>query len=108
MATAAVDRAQQYVDDVVVSTTDAAGVIGKIGFDFGFRALSVLVVNNKADTVYVSFDTTSGSTGGFALAAAKRLLVHAPLGGFSLASTTTSTGDSVAVFAVQGMAWLTS
>ena len=95
-------RANQYNAEVVVSTTDAAGTIGKIGFDPGFLATTVAIWNDKASAVYLSLNSTTGSTGGARLAAGESVTVSVPTGGFALASTTTSTGDTVRVLAVGG------
>ena len=96
------DRIPQYFGQAVVSTTCSAGNIGALGLDFGIRASSILIENAKASIVYLSFDTTTGSTGGYPLAAGKRMdLTGAPIGGMALASTATSTGDFVNIFAVQ-------
>lgn len=94
--------ADQYNDEQVVSTTNAAGTIGKIGFDFGLRATSVTVWNDKASDVYVSLSSTVGSTGGFRLKANENITLQVLIGGMSLASTTTSTGDVCRVLAVRG------
>lgn len=93
--------ADQYNDEVVVSTTDAAGVIGKIGVDFGFRATSFALWNDKATDVYVSANSTTGSTGGFRLKAGETFTYQALVGGLALASTTTSTGDKVRVLGLR-------
>jgi len=100
MATAYVQRPHQFYAEEVVSTTDAAGTIGKIGFDPGFLDTAVILYNDKADVVYAHFGSTVGSTGGFRLAAGGVLAVSVRTGGFSLASTTTSTGTTVRVLAL--------
>ena len=103
MPTAYQERANQYNAEPVVSTTDAAGAIGKIGFDFGFLATSVAFWNDKADDVYVSLDSTAGSTGGARLKAGENVsFIQCRIGGCSLASTTTSTGTTVRVMATGG------
>jgi len=102
MATASVLRTSQFYSEPVVSTTDAAGVIGKIGFDFGFLASSVAFFNDKLEPVYISLDSTTGSTGGFKLAAGASISFSARAGGASLASTTTSTGTIVRTLALGG------
>lgn len=85
----------------VVSTTDAAGTIGVVGIDFGFAATSVSIFNDKASTIYVSLNSTAGSTGGHKMLAGESLSFTLRLGSLSLASTTTSTGDFVRVLAVR-------
>ena len=102
MPTAYQERANQFNDEQVVSTTDAAGTIGRIGFDFGFLAISVAFWNDKSTDVYVSLDSTTGSTGGHRLKAAEQVAFQGRLGGCALASTTTSTGDVVRVLAIGG------
>lgn len=102
MPTAYQERANQYSSEVCVSTTDAAGTIGKIGFDFGFLATSVAFWNDKADDVYISLDSTAGSTGGARLKAGENVAFQQRLGGCALASTTTSTGTIVRVLATGG------
>ncbi len=102
MATAYILRANQYFAEEYVSTTDAAGTIGRIGFDPGFLATSVAIWNDKASAVYLSLDSTTGSTGGARLAAGESVVLSVPTGGFALASTTTSTGDKVRVLAIGG------
>ena len=101
MATVAQERADQFVSESVVSTTDAAGTIGTIGFDFGFRATSLSFFNDKASDVYLSLDSTTGSTGGHRLKAGESISFTFLSGGAALASTATSTGDKVRVFAVR-------
>lgn len=93
--------ADQYSAEEVVSTTDAAGTIGKIGFDFGFRATSVVIWNDKNTDVYVNLNSTAGSTGGYRLKAGENIAHQLLIGALSLASTTTSTGDKVRVLAVR-------
>lgn len=100
MATGSILRANQYYEEAVVSTTDAAGTIGKIGFDFGFIAGSVAFFNDKATPVYVNMDSTAGSTGGFALPAGASVSFTVRTGAASLASTATSTGTTVRVIAL--------
>lgn len=95
-------RPDQYSAEEVVSTTDAAGVIGKIGFDFGFRAGSVAVWNDKATAIYLSLDSTTGSTGGFKLKAGESVAFNVFTGMAAFASTTTSTGDFVRLLALRG------
>lgn len=101
MATAALERADQFAGDVVVSTTDAAGTIGKIGFDFGFRATYLRIWNDKATDVYVNLDSTTGSTGGFRLRACSDFMHNLLIGGCALASTATSTADKVRLVALR-------
>ena len=101
MSTTAQERAQQYIAEEVVSTTDAAGTIGKIGFDFGLLATSVAFWNDKASTVYLSLDSTTGSTGGFPLKQGENVSFAIRSGGCALASTTTSTTDKVRLLAVR-------
>ena len=95
------ERAGQYASEHQVSTTDAAGTIGAIGFDFGLLATSVAFWNDKASAVYVSLDSTAGSTGGFKLKAGENVSFGIRSGGCALASTTTSTGDFVRLLAVR-------
>lgn len=83
---------------IVVSTTDAAGTIGTAGLDFAFDAGQVIVLNDKASTIYLSLDSTAGSTGGHAIKAGEsRSFAGIRCGRMSLASTSTSTGDFVRV-----------
>ena len=97
-----IERADQYVsNEIVVSTTDVAGTIGKIGFDFGILATTVAIYNDKAGAVYVSLDSTAGSTGGFQLKAGENVTIGVRLGSLSLASTTTTTGDFVRLWAIR-------
>lgn len=102
MPTTYLERADQYTAEPTVSTTDAAGTIGKIGFDFGLLANSVALWNDKATAVYVSLDSTTGSTGGFRLKAGENISVAIKVGGMALASTATSTSDVVRILAVRG------
>lgn len=95
-------RPDMYGSDHVVSTTDAAGTIGRIAFDFGFRANKVHLFNDKATDVYLSFQSTAGDTGGFRVRACSNLTFDFLVGGLSVASTTTSTGDKVRVLATRG------
>jgi hypothetical protein len=95
-----IQRANQYYEEAVVSTTDAAGTIGRIGFDFGFITSAVIFINDKADSVYVTLNSTVGSTGGVKLNTTEQLSFTAQTGGAALASTTTSTGTTVRVIAV--------
>jgi hypothetical protein len=95
-----IERMNQYAADVVVSTTDAAGVIGRVGFDFGFLATAFAIYNDKATAVYLSLDSTTGSTGGFKVLAGGSYSFAVRTGGAALASTTTSTGDSCRVLAL--------
>lgn len=94
-------RADQYSAEQVVSTTDAAGTIGKIGFDFGFRATSVAFWNDKSSDVYISLNSTAGSTDGFRLKAGESVSFAVLTGGASIASTATSTGDKVRTLALR-------
>ena len=93
----AASRPDQYVTEVTVSTTDAAGTIGKIGVDFGFVANQVAFANDKASTVYLNLDSSAGSTGGWPIKSNETFSLDVVTGGCSLASTTTSTGDKVRV-----------
>ena len=93
--------AQQYATPLSVSTTDAAGTIGKIGIDFGFVATSVAIWNDKATDVYLSLDSTTGSTGGHRVKASENVSFAYLASGCALASTATSTGDFVRVLAVR-------
>ena len=94
----------QFVNNgVVVSTTDAAGTIGTAGLDFTFDASHLFLVNDKATSVYVSLDSTSGSTGGLEVKTTSGLqLDNLRIGRMSLASTSTSTGTFVRVAAWGG------
>ncbi len=93
--------ADQSVNTVVVSTTAAAGTIGTIGLDFGFVATSLTVLNDKTSTVYLSLNSTAGSTGGHPIKAGETITLNLKIAGCSFASTTTSTGDTARVLAVR-------
>lgn len=98
---ATIFRADQFFSEAHVSTSCEAGEIGKLGFEFGFKATAVSLYNDKASDVYVSLDSTTGSTGGFRLKAGENVAFTLPIGGCSVASTATSTGDKVRVLAVR-------
>jgi hypothetical protein len=88
-------RPDQSFSEAVVSTCSADG---KLGIDFGFDANQLVLLNDKATDVYVSLDSTVGSTDGYRLKAAETLsLSNVKVGRMSLASTSTSTGDNVRV-----------
>ena len=101
MARTYLELADQYVAEESVSTPDIAGTIGKIGFDFGILATSVAFWNDKASAVYLSLNSTTGSTGGFKLKAGENVSFGVRLGGCAMASTATSTGDFVRLLAVR-------
>lgn len=91
-------KPNQYNSEDVVSTSDAAG---KVVHDFQFDAQHVAVFNDKATDVYVSFSSTSGSTGGHKVKAGEQQAYSGIRAGlFTLASTSTSTGDKVRVLAL--------
>lgn len=91
-------KPEQFASEVVVSTTDAAGTIGTAGLDFTFDAGQLLVINDKASDVYMSLDSTSGSTGGHRIKSGEsRSFAGIRCGRMSFASTSTSTGDKVRV-----------
>ena len=83
--------------NAVTTSTDSA-------FDFGFVANYVRVVNDKAARIYVQFSTGSsgyGTTGGVRTCAAEAWDVTGiAVSGVALASTTTTTGTTVSVYAL--------
>ena len=88
---------EQFSTEVVISTSDG---LGKIGIDFGFDANQIIVLNDKASPVYMSLNSTSGSTGGHQIKAGEsRSFSQMLLGRMSFASTSTSSGDVVRVAA---------
>lgn len=91
----AADRPQQYFSEQYIATSS----VGKVGIDFGFVANQVVFVNDKAATVYVSLDSSAGSTGGYVLKASETLSLQGLAGGASLATTATSTTDTTRVAA---------
>lgn len=93
-------RVDQYNAELVVSTTDAAGTIGKVGVDFGFLTSSVLVINDKTTDIFASFNSSGGSTGGHRIKSGEATTFTVQTGLMSFASTTTSTGDVVRVVGV--------
>ena len=91
-------KPDQFATEVVVSTTAAAGTIGTAGIDFTFDAGQLLVINDKTTSVYMSLDSSSGSTGGHQIKPNEsRSFAGIRCGKMSLASTSTSTGDFVRV-----------
>lgn len=92
----------QSLTDVVVSTTDVAGVIGTAGLDFSFDATELRIINNKLETVYVNLNSTAGSTSGYPVLTTSSLTFSRgspSVMKMSLASTSTSTGTTVRVAA---------
>lgn len=89
--------ANQYaVDDTVSSTSGSATA----GYAFGFVATSLRLANDKATPVYVSLNSTAGSTGGYRTCSGESWAISGvATGGIGLASTTTSTGTTVRVAA---------
>lgn len=75
-------------------------VSGAVGVDLGFQARSLRLLNDKATPVYVSLNSTAGSTAGHRTCGGETLsLDGVAFGGYGLASTTTSTGTIVRVSA---------
>ena len=93
----AADRPTQYFSQPYIATSS----IGTAGLDFGFVANQVVLLNDKACTVYLRFDSTSSaaSTGGYPLKAGETLSLQGRMGGVVLATTATSTADTVRVAA---------
>lgn len=84
--------------DQFAHNTIAVCSTGAVGLDFAFDAGQLLVLNDKASSVYMSLDSTSGSTGGHELKAGEsRSFAGIRIGRMSFASTSTSTGDFVRV-----------
>ena len=97
---AVANKASQYNDQHVVSASDGAGTIG---IDFGFNARQLVIANDKAGSVYVTFTGSSGSTGGHEIKANESLsLTGLFLSAMGIASTTTTTADKVRVLAIGG------
>ena len=96
------ERADQYATPESVATTDIAGTIGKVGIDFGILANSCAFWNDKTTSVYLSLNSTTGSTGGFEIKAGENLSLTVRIGACALASTATSTGTFVRILAVRG------
>ena len=93
----AADRPNQYLSQPYIATSS----IGTAGLDFGFVANQVVLLNDKACTVYLRFDSTStaGSTDGYPLKTTETLSLAGRIGGVMLATTATSTTDTVRVAA---------
>jgi len=91
----AADRPNQYVAEPHVATSS----VGKVGIDFGFVANQIVVLNDKVATVYLSLDSTSGSTAGHKMLNNDTFTIDGNIGGLSLATTATSTADTVRVSA---------
>lgn len=90
-----VTKPDQFATEVAVATSAPPG---KVGLDFGFDANQLVVLNDKAADVYLSLDSTAGSTDGLRVKASETIsLSSLKLGAMSLATTTTTTGDLVRV-----------
>lgn len=90
--------ASQYATESTVSSTSGTAAVGVA---FGFMAQTVLVYNDKAVPVYVSLNSTAGSTGGHRTCAGELLSVAGIMSeALGLASTTTSTAGIVRVLAL--------
>ena len=73
------------------------------GAVFGFDATQVIVANDGAYSLYLSLNSTSGSTGGFEVKALEAYALDAiRTYCFSMASTTTSTSEG---YRVGGWSW---
>lgn len=89
--------ANQYSTESVLSSTSGTASLGIV---FGFRANLVRVYNDKTVPVYVSLNSTVGSTGGHRTCAGEVLALDAvATEAMALASTTTSTATQVRVSA---------
>ena len=83
----AADRPNQYLSQPYIATSS----VGKTGLDFGFVANQLVVLNDKAATVYLSLDSTSGSTAGYPMKTTETLSLQGNMGGIGLCTTATST-----------------
>lgn len=88
---------RQYATALVPSTTSTENAI-----DFGFQATEVQLVNDRAAAVFVNFDSTTASTGGYLTCSGETLAVRnfGRMSGMAVASTTTSTGTMVRILAL--------
>jgi len=88
----------EFVGSSVVSSSTWSS--GTTGFAFGFDANRVMVRNDKATPVYLTFRDTIGTTNGVRTCASETFdMTFAKVGGIGIASTTTSTGTTVLVWA---------
>lgn len=89
--------ANQYAAEDVISSTSGTATFGAA---FGFVATRIRVYNDKVTPVYVSLNSTAGSSGGHRTCAGELLSIEGVAsGGIGVASTTTSTGTIVRIAA---------
>lgn len=91
----------QYNSEDCIYSTAVSTASGNTGFAFGFRATRVQVFNDKATPVYVTWNSTTGSTAGHRTCSGENILLEGlPLIACAIASSTTTTATNVRVLAL--------
>ena len=91
----------QFQSEDCIYSTATSTASGNTGFAFGFRAVRVQIYNDKATPVYVTWNSTTGSTGGHRTCASESILIDGmPTVGCAIGSTTTTTATNVRVLAL--------
>lgn len=92
------DQSASQLTPNSTSSADGGNVVG-----FGFAARFVQVVNDRATAVYVNFNSTVASTGGYKTCSGEQIsFQNIQCSGLSLAATATSTATFVRVLALGG------